>query len=225
MLELRTYSKREISELLNTESTQGIERKLDRYGVEYKKDGRGEHAVFTIQKIENPFKVYCITELNFAAQTDFSKLLIFYYLFFNNEEFATMPAEVKEYLLDMQDSHVSRQTIANYESKLLQADLYYRNDSNCIYYFSYKKEQIFTTNEEYRQAWREYFMNKKNGMEPFEAIMEMVVKHGGVARKQAIMEANAVYLDKIEEFNQIILSQITNEIGGKLSQILNTNII
>ena len=69
------------------------------------------------------------------------------------------------------------------------------------------------------------FVNKENGMTPFEAIMEMVIKHGGVARKQAVMEANAVYLDKIEEFNQIILSQITNEIGGKLSQTLNTNII
>ena len=98
-------------------------RKMERYGITFQVNGRGENAVFTIKEIEDPFKIYCITELDFDGRSDFRKALIFYYYFFNDVEFRTMPDEVKEYRMRDQKQDVSRQTIATYISKLDRKNL------------------------------------------------------------------------------------------------------
>ena len=81
MLEIGcVYSKLELTQMLGTRSKQGIDRKLDRYGVVYEVCGRGESAVYTIKAMADPFKVFAITELGFDGGTDFTKLRNFYYL-------------------------------------------------------------------------------------------------------------------------------------------------
>ena len=97
MLEIGcVYSKPELTQMLGTRSKQGIDRKLDRYGVVYEVCGRGERAVYTVKGMADPFKVFAITELGYDANTDFTKLRNFYYHFFEDEEFRAMPDEVKE---------------------------------------------------------------------------------------------------------------------------------
>ena len=61
MLEPRDYTKNEISGILGTKDKQGIDRKLQRYGVDFTSTGRGENRVYTIKNIPFPFKVFCIT--------------------------------------------------------------------------------------------------------------------------------------------------------------------
>ena len=94
MIELRSYKRAELSAILNTNSRQGMLRKLDRWGVSYTDEGRGNNLVITITEIANPFKVYCITELDFDAGCDFQKVRNLLYYFFNDEEFMAMPDEV-----------------------------------------------------------------------------------------------------------------------------------
>mgnify|MGYP003306766742 CR=1 FL=1 len=85
MLELmKSYTKPEMSAMFGTRSMQGLQRKIERYGVSFDVDGRGETANFTITNIENPFKIYCITELGFDGHTDFYKLRNYYYYYFND---------------------------------------------------------------------------------------------------------------------------------------------
>ena len=75
MLEIGcVYSKPELTQMLGTRSKQGIDRKLDRYGVVYEVCGRGERAVYTVKGMADPFKVFAITELGYDANTDFTKL-------------------------------------------------------------------------------------------------------------------------------------------------------
>ncbi len=74
MLEVGTYTQAEISELLGTTDTQGINRKLERYGIAFERKGRSPNAVYTIQAIPDPFKIFAIIRLGFDANTDFRKL-------------------------------------------------------------------------------------------------------------------------------------------------------
>ena len=214
MLELKSYSKSELSEMFGSKSTQALERKMERYGIAFDKEGRGASAVYEIAKISNPFKVFCIVELGFDGGTDFAKLRNFYYYYFNDEEFMAMPDEVKEYRMWKTGYPVSRQTIANYVRRLEVNELISKNTNNFVYYFANKQTQRIVGKEEYCQAWKEYWQDIEDGHSSFDAIWDMRVKYGGVARKQPIPEINGIYYDKIECMLNYIGQSIENEMEG-----------
>lgn len=223
MLELKEYSKPELSAMFGTRSVEGLKRKFERYGVDYEIAGRGENAIFTIKEIANPFKLYCITELGFDGNTDFSKVRNFYNYFFNDEEFMAMPDEVKEYRMRAQGQDVSRQTIARYVYRLDQQNLIDRNTNNFLYYFAYKHEQFFVDREEYIQSWHEYWDDIEEGLPCIEAICKMIGNYGGVARKQAIPEVNAIYLDEIEYLRALIQESLEAEVA-ETARVKNDNV-
>ena len=213
MLEIRDYAKPELSAMFGTRNMENLKRKMERYGITFQVNGRGENAVFTIKEIEDPFKIYCITELDFDGRSDFRKALIFYYYFFNDVEFRTMPDEVKEYRMRDQKQDVSRQTIATYIAKLDRKNLVDRNSSDFIYYFACKHTQRITDQEEYLQAWHEHWdRTKKQGWDNYSSIMQMFADYGGVARKQPIPHWNAIYTEQAEYFNTLVIESITKEI-------------
>lgn len=213
MLEIRDYTKNELSELLGTKDKQGIDRKLQGYGVEFTSDGRGENRIYTIKNILFPFKVFSITELGFNANTDFIKLRNFYNHFFNDEVFMTMPDEVKETMTKQEGYHISRQTIATYTRRLETNNMIHRNTTEFMYYFAYKREQRFVERAEYTQAWREYWKDIERNMYSYEAISNMIENYGGVARKQAIPERNILLNDKIEYMLFLIYQSMDEEIA------------
>lgn len=212
MLEVGTYTQAEISELLGTDDTQGINRKLERYGIAFERKGRSPNAVYTIQAISDPFKVFAIIRLGFDANTDFRKVRNLYYYFFNDEEFSAMPDEVKEVRMAENGKPVSRQVIARYISVLERNELINRHTNNFIYYFAYEQTQRIVEREEYSRAWREYWENRREkGYDSYTAIMTMRETYGGVARKQAIPEINGIYNDVLEEMLNYIQLSIENE--------------
>ncbi len=212
MLELRKYGKPELSAMFGTRNMEGLQRKMERYGIIFEVQGRGESAVFTIKEITDPFKIYCITELGFDGRTDFKKVRNFFFYFFNDEEFMAMPDEVKEYRMRKQGQDVSRQTIANYIAKLDRKNLIDRNTNNYIYYFAYGHEQIFADRAEYLQAWHEYWNDIRNGVYSYKAIDRMRAKYGGVAKKRPIPEINGIYTAEIEYLNTLVQQSIEREI-------------
>ncbi len=185
---------------------------MERYGIVFEVQGRGESAVFTIKEITDPFKIYCITELGFDGRTDFKKVRNFFFYFFNDEEFMAMPDEVKEYRMRKQGQDVSRQTIANYIAKLDSKNLIDRNTNNYIYYFAHGHEQIFADRATYSQAWSEYWNDIENGVYYCKVIDRMRAKYGGVAKKQAIPEINGIYTAEIEYLNTLVQQSIEREI-------------
>lgn len=212
MLEIgRIYSKPELTLIFGTKDKQGLDRKLTRYGIVFDVCGRGERATYTINAIPDPFKVFAITELGFDGNTDFTKLRNFYYHFFEDEIFMAWPDEVKEVRMRKMGQDVSRQTIANYTSRLEANDLINRHTKNFIYYFARKQEQRITDREEYLQAWFEYWDDIASGLNSYDAIANMITDHGGVARKQPIPEINGIYNEKIEEMLSYIQQSLENE--------------
>jgi len=212
MLELREYAKPELSKMFETDGMQGLQRKLDRYGITFDVNGRGENAVFTIREIADPFKVYCITELGFDGRTDFIKVRNFLNYFFNDDEFMAMPDEVKEYRMRKQGQNVSRQTIASYIAKMDSKSLIDRNTNNFIYYFALGQEQWIADKEEYLQAWHEYWNDIEVGFSSSEAISRMRNNYGGIARKQPKPEVNGIYTGEIEYLNTLVQQSIEKEI-------------
>ena len=207
------YKKSELTQIFGSKSNQAINRKLDRYGVKFSVAGRGEQAVYKIQRMDDKFKIFAITELGFDANTDFQKLRNFYFYFFNDEEFQTLPDEMKEARMRENNRDISRQTIAKYLDRLVEHNyIAYLGGDDFVYYFAHKGKRRTVEKSEYSRAWREYWSDKESGMDYYTAIYNMIVHYGGVARKQAVPTVNAIYGKKIDEMLSYIEQSIENEI-------------
>lgn len=208
MLECRTYTYSELSALFETRDTQGIKRRLDRWGVQYETKGRGSGIIFDIQNIAKPFEMYCMLDLGFSYSTDFQKLTLFLYYLFNDEGFAGLPCEMMEARINADDLVLSRQTIERYLKKLDANNLLLRASGEYHYYFAKNGNLIDTTKEMYSQAWREYWQAKRDGCPTRDAIGEMCWKYGGVARKQAIILLNGIYGKELDALNAMVCNRI-----------------
>lgn len=208
MLELRTYTYQEMSDLFATRDTQGIKRRLTHYGIGYTVKGRGNSAQFSINSIADPLKVFCIIDLGFAPQTDFNKLLYFFYCLFNDEEFRGLPCETMECFLKAEGYSISRQTLQKYLDKLAKIDLINPYSAEYNYYFAHKNAQRKVNKEEYSAAWRRYWQLKSEGASSEEAIIDMCANYGGVARKQRIIGLNGIYKNTIDQINEMVCAKI-----------------
>ena len=202
--------------MFGTRSVEGLKRKFEGYGIDFETTGRGENTIFKIKNIENEFKIFCITDLKFDANTNFQKVQNLYYHFFNDEIFSALPDEVKEYQLRAMDKDVSRQSIARYLQKLERNNLIIRNTNNFLYYFAYGQTQRFVEKEDYTGAWAEYYAKKHKGINSSTAIMEMFADYGGVARKQAVPEINGIYNKEIDYMLSLIQKNMEKEYDEKI---------
>lgn len=213
MLELRTYTYAEMSALFGTRDTQGIKRRLSRYGIKYTVEGRGALVKFNIKTISDPFKVFCIIDLGFRAQTNFEKLRYFFYYLLNDESFLEMPRETMELRLKADDHTLTRQTIQTYLDRLSAADLINQQTKVYRYYFAKGTTLREADKDEYTKAWSEYWQHKDEGFTAGEAIAFMCANYGGVARKQQIIEINGIYNDTINKINEMVCACIEADMG------------
>lgn len=211
----RSYSKSELNVMLGKSSVQALQRKLKRYGVTFHTTGRGEKSKYEILDIDDPFKLFCIIELDFEANADFDKIQYFYYYFFNDDEFAAMPDEEKAQQMSERGCPVTRQTIKRYTQKLERKIWIAKDTENCIYYFVRGNERRIVEKEEYSKAWKEYWHDKDDGLSSEDAIINMRTKYNGVARKQPVPLRNAFYLAKIEEMCNYIQARFEKQFNSK----------
>ena len=119
MLEFKSYKVNELKEMFHINRTFNLERSLNTYGVEFTKSGSGENTTYTITAINDELRVFCVSELGFATQTEIRKLTNFLYYFLNVEDFVNLPDQAKEQYMRDNDRDVSRQTIASQQTKKL----------------------------------------------------------------------------------------------------------
>lgn len=212
MLEVRKYSIAELSAILGSTGKQAIDRKLERYGVEYTSAGRGQSLVYDITKITDPFKVYCITKLGIPAQANFEKIRNLYYYFFCDEGFADLPLiEMAEYL-EAEGVPQSRQCVTKWIEYLRHLDYIGFTNTDCKYYAIEKtpsKVKICheITREEYCQAWAIYHRNKiEHGSYYAYALMYNTL--GGHPYKKPIYYQNTIMAQEIQELIDIILDTL-----------------
>ncbi len=214
MLELRTYTKAELVEMFHTNSREGIVRRLNNYGITFTCEGNGNNLKVTINSIPDPFKVFCILDLGFRPQCDFVKMREFFWAYFQDDEFRSLPDEVLEYRLREDGPGVSRQTIARWKERLSTLGLIWISTNEFLYYFAYQHTQRMTDKAEYCQAWHEYWEARGKGAKSREAIGYMIVDYGGVARKQPCVDLNGIYAGTITALLEYIQESIENELNN-----------
>lgn len=207
MLQERTYTISEVTREVGGggNTRQSIQRKLQRRGITFTIAGRGENTTFTITHIPDPFALFCMSELDFAPNTDFTKVRNLFYYFFNDEEFSALPDEAKEARLREEGHPVSRQTIASYLRRLYSKDWLLRG-TEYIYYFAHGTTNRSSNREEYLEAWHQYWQDKALYDDVGYACAMILKKYGGFPRKQAIPEQNAITQPQIQQ-----LIELTNK--------------
>lgn len=209
MLELRTYTKNEITGILDTTDRQGVKRKLDGYGVEYTIDGWGNYTL-TITAINDPFRLFCITTLGIPAQADFDKLKTLYYHLFCCPEFATQPYEVMASKLkeEGEADPPSNKTIGKWVAYLGTIDFVAFDRDDCVYYAIQKGQDgmrncVEISKETYCAGWRIYWEYKtKEGTDL--AYYRMYNYVGGHPCRRPKMKANGIYNKEIEQLIDIL---------------------
>lgn len=219
MLELRTYTSEELSQILNSTGNQAMERKMESWGITFTSDnGRGRNKNYTITDIKSPFKVYCITELGIDPRTDFYKLRNCFYYFLNDPEFREAPDEMKSAIAKKNHRNISRQTITKYIQKLSKNEFVLLDSRDYNYYFAYGKFREYTDEKTYKKAWQLYWDTKEEIKEIGEELNPMdrvIYKYGGVPRKQAKPEFNVFYLNEIQFLNDLVCAEIEREVNFK----------
>lgn len=211
MLELRTYTINEMFAVLGTNTKQGIDRKLQRYGVGFVSTGRGRNLIYKIKNVPDRFKLYCITEMGMAAVTNFEKFKYFCYYLFCDETFAAFPIVEMEVIMSEDDIHVSRQTISNWLNRLsIIGYIHFDKSTECLYYAitktpDGKKHYTEVTKEVYCKGWNLYWSNK-NKIGTNAAYTKMYDYVGGHPYKHPKIDQNIFCCEKIQ-----ILIDLVNE--------------
>lgn len=218
MIELKTYSYEELAEILHTKNNQGIKRKLMNYEVIYNCTGRGKNIEFHIQQIQNPFKLFCILELDIPAQSDFRLLRNFFFYFFGDEDFSKLPMNEMEVRMRADNRHISRQTIAKWIEYLRERNFLLLDDFECIYYRSayingiHELEEI--PKETYKKAWAQYWKMRDRGFSASAAFATMYETLGGKPVKVKIPQFNGIYMDTVNTLFQLASDSIEQEIAN-----------
>ena len=203
MLELKTYTLAEMSQILNgTNNKQSIIRKLERYGVEVETNGSGSTITFDVKSIADPFKIFCITELGIYAGTDFTKLANLYYYLFCSKEFIEKPLVEMERIMRTDNRPISRQTISKSISYLERAGYIHLDQADFNYYAIYyddngEKAYKTITKEQYNEGWKTYWENRDEVDSGF-AYASMYDLIGGHPYKKPKIEYNAFYSEEIK---------------------------
>ena len=203
MIQIGTYSIRELKELLGTKDKQATDRKLTRLEITFTSTGRGNARMYHISAIQNPFKVYCVLKLHIHAQSDFPKIRNLYYYFFCVEGFQELPLIEMAKVMEREGVHNSRQFISRWISHLQTLNYIEFNNAECIYYAisrNENNEHIYTkiTKEEYNKAWRSYFEDRdKEGCQS--AYSRMYSMLGGHPYKRPEYHMNAIEMENINE--------------------------
>lgn len=217
MLELREYTAAELAQILSTKGKQALDRKLESWGITFTSDERrGDNRKYTLTAIENPFKIYCITELNIDSHTDFYKLQNCFYYFLNDPEFRDIPDEMREDYTEAEGEKISRQSISKYIKHLSKNELVLLKSSDYNHYFAYQDFRIFTDEKTYKEAWNLYWQLINDEEHSSYAISEVVKKYGGVPRKQPKPSLNGIYNSTLKTLNELVCAEVEKEVKSKL---------
>jgi len=204
MLETKDYIIGELETILNSRGKQAVDRKLARYGIEFSSHGGGISRVYSLLKINDPFKVFCITEFGMAANCDFDRMRYFFYFLLCGEWLESLPiVQMPEFLAKEVNIQVSRQTLAAWMQKLNASTYFMFSDSDVKYYKRKNDDAggcICTEIDHgsYKKAWQIYFgVKEKTGDTRF-AYCRMYEFLDGHPFKKQILKANAFFLKEID---------------------------
>ena len=137
MLEQKAYTKAEISEIAGTKDRQSIKDKLNTLGITYSIEGNGNNAIFEIKEIPDKFKTFCSLEIGFDPRTDFDRLAVFVYMFFNDDDFQIQPFAEMAIRMGEDNNEATRQTLSKWKKRFEENKLFIGRGEYKYYSVSY----------------------------------------------------------------------------------------
>ena len=190
MLEQKTYTKAEISEIAGTKDRQSIKDKLNTLGITYSIEGNGNNAIFEIKEIPDKFKTFCTLELGFDPRTDFNRLAVFVYMLFNDDDFQIQPFAEMAIRMGEDNNEATRQTLSKWKKRFEENKLFIGRGGYKYYSVSYGIRREITK-EKHSEAWKAYYdylVEHPKGGNPFSAMYKLI---GGKATKRELLAGNA----------------------------------
>lgn len=216
MLEKRTYTIQELSNIIGTADKSATDRKLKNYEIAFTSTGRGKDITYTITDIPDRFRVFCVFDLGFDPHTNFTKLRDFLFYLLGDDDFNWRPMEMMEEYLRIAGKGMSRQTISKYIEKIKELNLVAGTDF--VYYRVYKNFGVqaheIITREEYSKAWSIYWDSRERGYDSRAAYSCMYNAFQGVPRKQRKLEQNALCQDTLSLLSDLISESFLLENNG-----------
>lgn len=201
-----------MEELLKTKGKQNIDRKLERYGIDFSVSGWGASVVYTIKHIPDPFKVYAIVKLGIPAQANFTKIRNLYYFLFCAEGFAEAPLVEMERIMEAEGVPMPRQTITKWLNYLQHIDYITFSADKINYYVIRKtpmgqKEYKEVDAETYKKGWAIYHHYKwlEGSGKAYSRMFNII---GGHPYKKPEIVENAVLQHDIDELIEVINESI-----------------
>ncbi len=218
MLELKTYGFAEIAAYLRVRRSRDVREKLTHYKVEFSESDNhaDQDKTYTITAIQDPFKLFCVFDLEIAPQTDFIKLRDFTVYLLSVDDFNWRPMEMMEEYLRRFANGPSRQTISHYIKYFTDRDLIAMN-GDYVYYKVNKDRGVqkheIITKEQYAAAWAVYWNRRNNGADSRAAYSAMYSWFGGVPRKQQKIISNGFYKDDLEKLEEYATESFLSQYG------------
>ena len=223
MLRITTYTREDLMDIFNTTRIDSIKRSLDRLGYKYQTAGRGNNYTLTITETPDPFKMFCINELGVSAQSDFTILRTFFYYFFCDEEFQSLPVGEMERILIEEGKPITRKTLSKWIKYLENKDIIHFDSSECIYYTTLmidgKKYIEEITKEEYSNAWKKYWGVRNNGGDWNTAFNAMCKVNGGTVFKKPVIIENAFSTNLISDLIDVIEVSMSKDVPVVKSKV------
>lgn len=207
MLDIKDYSRQELIKLYKTDRLDYIKKKIKKDGYTFEDCGRGKNYIMKITALPDygkQLEKYCIEELGFSAQVNFSVLKYFLYNFLLDENFMTLQfTEMSEVLLQ-QGVYITPQTISNYYKHLESIGWSYSDSYDFVYYVfdNHTEHNIYITKEEYCSLYKDYWITvRKNKGDFLEAESNILKKYGHKPKKRCKKIKNGFY---IVEYNTVM---------------------
>ena len=205
MLELKTYTKAELTAAYKTGRLDYIKRKITAEGYKYTDSGRADNYKMTITELPNnfnQFKRYCIDELKIDYRTNFELLAEFLKRILGQDNFINLQYEEMTRQMNKQGIKINSETVAKY-FKMFYDMNWYRDSMVEFKYYIYDytiEASREITKEEYAAAWaafREGTYNSTN-----EAVKHLYDVSGTTPKKEPIVELNGIYLEQINKIKE-----------------------
>lgn len=202
----------ELEAIFQTSRIDSIKRSLNRAGYKFECAGRGKTCTITITALPQPpapFQDFAMREFACGPQTNFEGMELFLSLLLFNPDFRYYPATYQaQYLKENYKVEISDQSLRNWKKKLVELNWIAtdKNDYRCFACCK-GKEPAKMDEEQYRNAWRQFYAAIQNGGQPDDARKDIYHQNHGMPRKQYGFQENAFELEKIDELRRILDKQ------------------
>ena len=152
------------------------------------------------------FAEFAMKELGCDKRTKFQEMEHYYFLLLEEPYYSFFPYTYQVVVLrEKYGIEISRQTLSNWEKRLINKDLLTKGKMDAVYFICRGGEAPIEISEQtYNGAWADCYNSNKEGVPMDEAVRQMIGKYGGMPKRMFGIEENVFNKMKLDELRSIL---------------------